>query len=74
MSIDCVDLFYVHRRQPEIPIEEVAGSLGRLKKVKPNLSAFPRLPLLRYGVPIVPIRWQRCSLNIPYPPVRWKWA
>jgi len=30
MGIDCVDLFYVHRRQPEIPIEEVAGSLGRL--------------------------------------------
>ena len=30
MGVDCVDLFYVHRRQQEIPIEEVAGSLGRL--------------------------------------------
>ncbi len=30
MGIDNVDLFYVHRRQQEIPIEEVAGSLGRL--------------------------------------------
>lgn len=30
MGIDCVDLFYIHRRQAEIPIEEVAGSLARL--------------------------------------------
>ena len=30
MGIDYVDLFYVHRRQQEIPIEEVAGSLGKL--------------------------------------------
>lgn len=30
MGIEHVDLFYVHRRQPDIPIEEVAGSLGRL--------------------------------------------
>ena len=30
MGIDHVDLFYVHRRQPDIPVEEVAGSLGRL--------------------------------------------
>ena len=30
MGIDHVDLFYVHRRQEDIPIEEVAGSLGRL--------------------------------------------
>jgi aryl-alcohol dehydrogenase-like predicted oxidoreductase len=30
MGVDCVDLFYVHRRQQEIPIEEVAGSLGKL--------------------------------------------
>jgi aryl-alcohol dehydrogenase-like predicted oxidoreductase len=29
MGIDHVDLFYVHRRQPDIPIEEVAGTLGR---------------------------------------------
>ena len=30
MGIDRVDLFYVHRRDPSVPIEEVAGSLGRL--------------------------------------------
>ena len=30
LGVECVDLFYVHRRQPEIPIEEVAGTLGRL--------------------------------------------
>lgn len=30
LGVDCVDLFYVHRRQPEVPIEDVAGSLGRL--------------------------------------------
>lgn len=30
MGVDCVDLFYVHRRQAELPIEEVAGNLKRL--------------------------------------------
>lgn len=30
MGIDCVDLFYVHRRQSDLPIEEVAGTLKRL--------------------------------------------
>ncbi len=31
LGTDCVDLFYAHRRQPELPIEEVAGNLQRLK-------------------------------------------
>ena len=30
LGLDHVDLFYVHRRQAEIPIEEVTGSLARL--------------------------------------------
>lgn len=30
LGTDCVDLFYVHRRQAELPIEEVAGHLRRL--------------------------------------------
>lgn len=30
MGVEQVDLFYVHRRQPEIPIEEVTGALARL--------------------------------------------
>lgn len=30
LGVEHVDLFYVHRRQPEVPIEEVAGTLGRL--------------------------------------------
>ncbi len=30
LGTDCVDLFYVHRRQQELPIEEVAGNLRRL--------------------------------------------
>lgn len=32
MGTDHVDLFYVHRRDPDMPIEEVAGALGELKK------------------------------------------
>ena len=31
-----MDLFYVHRRQPELPIEEVAGTLGRLVRKGQN--------------------------------------
>lgn len=30
LGIESIDLFYVHRRQPEIPIEEVTGALARL--------------------------------------------
>lgn len=30
LKTECVDLFYVHRRNPDIPIEEVTGSLARL--------------------------------------------
>ena len=30
MGIDCVDLYYVHRREAERPIEEVAETLGKL--------------------------------------------
>lgn len=30
LGVDHVDLFYVHRRQPDMPIEDVAGILGRL--------------------------------------------
>ena len=32
MGIEHVDLFYVHRRDPQVPIEDVAGSLNQLKK------------------------------------------
>ena len=31
LGTDHVDLFYVHRRDPDVPIEEVAGTLGALK-------------------------------------------
>ena len=30
LGIDCVDLFYAHRRDPHISPEELAGNLGRL--------------------------------------------
>jgi aryl-alcohol dehydrogenase-like predicted oxidoreductase len=30
LGLDCVELFYVHRRNPAIPIEEVAGAMGAL--------------------------------------------
>ena len=32
LGLETVDLFYVHRRDPDIPIEEVAGSLASLVK------------------------------------------
>lgn len=32
LGLDHVDLFYVHRRQADIPIEEVAGHMARLKE------------------------------------------
>jgi aryl-alcohol dehydrogenase-like predicted oxidoreductase len=32
MGVDCVDLYYVHRRNPEVPIEEVTETLAALVK------------------------------------------
>lgn len=39
LGIDCIDLFYIHRRQAELPIEEVAGNMkilqekGKIKQI-----------------------------------------
>ena len=30
LGLDHVDLFYIHRRDPSVPVEEVAGFMGRL--------------------------------------------
>ena len=43
MGIEHVDLFYVHRRQSDIPIEEVAGSLGRLVQGKIKQIGFSEI-------------------------------
>lgn len=44
MGIDCVDLFYVHRREASRPIEEVAVSLGALvKKGKTRAIGFSEI-------------------------------
>ncbi|MBP7003451.1 aldo/keto reductase [Amaricoccus sp.] len=32
LGLDSVDLFYVHRRDPAVPIEEVAGAMGELAR------------------------------------------
>ncbi|MBS0429864.1 MAG: aldo/keto reductase [Proteobacteria bacterium] len=30
LGVDCIDLYYCHRRDPAVPIEEVAGAMGAL--------------------------------------------
>lgn len=32
LGLDAVDLFYVHRRDPDVPIEEIAGTMGEIVK------------------------------------------
>ena len=32
LGVDCVDLYYVHRREHDIPIEDVTGTLARFKQ------------------------------------------
>lgn len=44
LGIGCVDLFYVHRRDPEVPIEDVAGSLaGLVAKGKTRAIGFSEI-------------------------------
>ena len=67
MGVDHVDLFYVHRRQPELPIEEVAGTLGRLvEKGKIKTSGFLKSRRLLCAGQIKSIMWRRYNLNIHY--------
>ncbi|WP_027350232.1 aldo/keto reductase [Halotalea alkalilenta] len=30
LGIDCIDLYYCHRRDPQVPIEDVIGAMARL--------------------------------------------
>lgn len=44
LGIDCVDLFYIHRREAERPIEEVAGTLaGLIAKGKTKAVGFSEI-------------------------------
>ena len=44
LGAECVDLMYVHRRDPDVPIEEVAGNLGELvKKGKAKAIGFSEI-------------------------------
>ena len=44
MGVDCVDLFYIHRRDPDLPIEEVAETLaGFIKKGKIRSFGFSEI-------------------------------
>ena len=44
MGVDCVDLFYIHRRDPDMPIEEVAETLaGFIKKGKIRSFGFSEI-------------------------------
>ena len=57
MGIDCVDLYYVHRRDPALEIEEVAGTLGRLvEKGKAKSIGFSE---------IAPVSLRRANAEYP---------
>jgi aryl-alcohol dehydrogenase-like predicted oxidoreductase len=44
LGLEAVDLFYVHRRDPDVPIEEVAGALGGLvRKGKARAIGFSEI-------------------------------
>jgi len=71
LGVECVDLFYVHRREAARPIEEVAEALGALvKKGKTRAIGFSEIApaSLRRAAAVHP--WPRCSRNTPSPPAR----
>ena len=44
MGVDCVDLFYIHRRDPDLPIEQVTETLaGFIKKGKIRSFGFSEI-------------------------------
>ncbi|MEL7115501.1 MAG: aldo/keto reductase [Pseudomonadota bacterium] len=44
LGLDAVDLFYIHRRDADVPIEEVAGAMGELvKKGKTKAIGFSEI-------------------------------
>jgi aryl-alcohol dehydrogenase-like predicted oxidoreductase len=43
LRVECVDLLYQHRVDPEVPMEEVAGTVrGRSPKARRGISASPK--------------------------------
>ncbi len=58
MGIDHVDLFYIHRRDPDMPIEEATGNLARLvEKGKTRAIGFSEIApsSLRRAVAVHPV-------------------
>ena len=43
LGVDTIDLYYQHRVDPQVPIEDVAGAVGELSPpARSNTSACPR--------------------------------
>ena len=40
LGVDCIDLYYLHRIDPEVPIEETVGAMARLvRTIEPGSAA-----------------------------------
>ena len=77
MGIDHVDLFYVHRRQPDIPVEEVAGSLGRLvEKGKIKQIGFSEIApsSLRRAHAVFPVGAVQSEYSLSTRAQKWVWC
>jgi aryl-alcohol dehydrogenase-like predicted oxidoreductase len=49
LRTDHIDLFYQHRVDPNVPIEDVAGAVKELPRAGSSISAFPKLAFTRFA-------------------------
>jgi aryl-alcohol dehydrogenase-like predicted oxidoreductase len=64
LGIDCIDLYYQHRRDPSVPIEETIGAMKELiQEGKVDFSVSPRFLRRRCGAQTPCIRLARSRAN-----------
>ena len=62
---DAIDLFYQHRVDPDVPIEDVAGTVKDLiREARSSTSAFPRRARKPFGARMPSSRSRRSRANI----------
>lgn len=73
LDVDVIDLFYQHRVDPEIPLEESIGGMSELVgEVKFDISASAKWMRIRCARRTLPILLLRCSRNIRLGSAAWK--
>ena len=64
LNVDCIDLYYLHRVDPKVPIEDTVGAMSRMvEQGKVRLSAFAKRVHKHWNVRIAFMLLLHCKPN-----------